>query len=168
MIDRRQIHPAVRALARAPSAASLPTPTLARPAGSGRGGAVLGAPSLQSPTPTLLEAQRRAPLRTINARQSAPAARKSEPLSPVKPTRASVLPAAARSGVPAAFARRVLKTTYIPPRARNEVDENARRRSQPAAGREASCGAVASAGAGTGGKSRMSAPLRSIFTKLRA
>ncbi|EIW58175.1 uncharacterized protein TRAVEDRAFT_71869 [Trametes versicolor FP-101664 SS1] len=165
-------HPAVRALARAPSAASSPTPTLARPAGSGRGGAVLGAPSLQSPTPTLLEAQRRAPLRTTNARQPAAAARRSEPLSPVKlspvkPTRASVLPAA-RGGVPAAFARRVLRTTSIPPRARNEVDENARRRSQPAAGREASCGAVASAGAGMGGKSRMSAPLRSIFTKLRA
>ncbi|KAI0832130.1 hypothetical protein BC628DRAFT_1336234 [Trametes gibbosa] len=169
-------HPALRVLARAraPSLASPKTPCPERSVGSGTGGAVVGAPSLHSVSQTQLtppEELRRAPLRSINARQTMPARRRSDEVFPAKPTRASMLPSAGivektprTSNAMMAGARRVLRSTSIPPAARNERDENAaRRRSQPAR-REASvsCGAPASAG-----KSRMSAPLRSIFTKLR-
>ncbi|KAI0630865.1 hypothetical protein C8Q77DRAFT_1200257 [Trametes polyzona] len=194
-------HPAVRALARTPSVSSArggPSPSR-NVAGSGPGGAVVGAPGLHSPlaapntpsatpTPALLADQRRAPLRSINARQTMPVERKPHALGlvgvPIKPTRASMLPSKhsqsqdTATAVPAApgLGRRVLRAASIPAAPRNENDENAvRRRSQPprrgTAGdaQARSCGAAsAGANAGSGGRpSRMSAPLRSIFTKLR-
>ncbi|KAH9847315.1 hypothetical protein C2E23DRAFT_890126 [Lenzites betulinus] len=161
-------HPAVRALARAPSLSSPKTPCPVRSVGSGAGGAVVGAPSLRSPSPSSTPEQRRAPLRSINARQTMSVQHKSDDVSPAKPTRTSMLPgpgAADKKPSMAAGARSVFRATSIPAgAARHERDENAVRRRSQAARKEASasCGAPASAG-----KSRMSAPLRSIFTKLR-
>ncbi|KAI0358119.1 hypothetical protein OH77DRAFT_1397671 [Trametes cingulata] len=155
-------HPAVRALSRTQSVSSPRAPPSMRSVGSGTGGAVVGAPSLQSPTPMLLKEQRRAPLRAINAQQSLPVQRGPDVLIPIKPTRRSFL--SREDGAPGPFARRVLRTASIPPTPRHERDENARRRSQPAS-REGSCGAAASPPSGS--KSRMSAPLRTILTKLR-
>ncbi|KAI0640787.1 hypothetical protein C8Q79DRAFT_1015011 [Trametes meyenii] len=194
-------HPAVRAMARASSSrreGAGDGPPYAH-VGSGVGGAVVGAPGLKSPTLQLPKDERRAPLRSINAHLSLPAQRRpvSDVLAAVAatPTRRRLLPrekgkenenvaGAQKLGetldkktkeghnVPAAIARRVLRTASIPPAARHERDENVQRRSQ-AVGRETSDGVpsvsakLASAGAGNGSRSRMSAPLRSIFTKLR-
>ncbi|KAI0364725.1 hypothetical protein BV20DRAFT_823896 [Pilatotrama ljubarskyi] len=155
-------HPAVRALSRAQSVSSPRAPSPSRSVGFGAGGAVVGAPKLQSPTPMLLKEQRRAPLRSINIQQSLPVERGPDVLIPVKPTRQSLLPT--DRGVPGPFARRVLRAGSIPPAPRHERDENARRRSQPA-GKDGSCGAAASPVPGS--RSRMSAPLRTILTKFR-
>ncbi|KAI0676077.1 hypothetical protein C8Q78DRAFT_964232 [Trametes maxima] len=166
-------HPAVRAIARATSLRREGAGSGAPHAhvGSGVGGAVVGAPGLHSPQ--LLKDERRTPLRSINAHLSMPAQRRpvSDVLAAVTtPTRRRLLPREKDKenkddDVPAAIARRVLRTASIPPAARHERDENVQRRSQ-AVGREV-LGSVSSAGAGNGSKSRMSAPLRSIFTKLR-
>ncbi|KAI0653294.1 hypothetical protein C8Q70DRAFT_643909 [Cubamyces menziesii] len=160
-------HPAVRALARTspPPISNVSTPL--RMAGSGVDGAVVGAPGLQPPTPLLLQEQRRAPLRSINAQQSMPVERKPDALIPVKDTRRSLLSTRKDKGgdVPTSpITKRVLRTASIPAVPRQERDENARRRSQ-AAHREGSYGAPTPTG--SNGKSRMSAPLRSILTKLR-
>ncbi|KAI8996398.1 hypothetical protein BD414DRAFT_455072 [Trametes punicea] len=163
-------HPAVRAMARRPSASSPQTPTPAPFVGSGVDGAVIGAPSLQGPTPIplLLGEQGRVPLRSINPLQSMPAERRADVPVPVKPSAQRSLLSKQRDGAAADKARRVLKSTSVPPAPRLERDENAHRRSEAVvAGKESRSLAGASAGTSMGGKSRMSAPLRSILTKLR-
>ncbi|KAI0794192.1 hypothetical protein C8Q74DRAFT_1405253 [Fomes fomentarius] len=184
-------HPAVRALAHRPQA---PRPTGSpRLMGSGFGGAVVGAPGLQSPTPVYLEAQRRAPLKSINMRQSLPKERKPDVLIPVKaalvPSRRSLAPptptptSAPASTPPATVDRRNVRTASVPVSAAaaqrpvHERDDSARRRSEGVVGRgdarrgsgEDACGGgipTGAAGAGQRG-SRMPVPLRSIFSKLR-
>ncbi|KAI0330932.1 hypothetical protein GY45DRAFT_1323067 [Cubamyces sp. BRFM 1775] len=161
-------HPAVRALARTSSSPISNTSTPLRMAGSGIDGAVVGAPGLQPPTPLLLQEQRRAPLRSINAQQSMPVERRPDALIPVKATRRSLLSNSkdkAGGNVPTSpITKRALRTASIPAAPRQEQDENVRRRSQ-AVHREGSYGVPTPTG--SAGKSRMSAPLRSILTKLR-
>ncbi|KAH9884799.1 hypothetical protein C8Q73DRAFT_349537 [Cubamyces lactineus] len=158
-------HPAVRALARTSSPPISNTSTPLRMAGSGIDGAVVGAPGLQPPTPLLLQEQRRAPLRSINAQLSMPVERKPDVLIPVKATRRSLLSKDKGGDVSISpITKRVLRTASIPAAPRQEQNENARRRSQ-ATPRERSYGAPTPTG--SAGKSRMSAPLRSILTKLR-
>lgn len=168
-------HPAVRALAWRPQA-SCPSAT-ASVLGSGEGGAVVGAPILQPPTSVLLEAQRRAPLKSINSRQRMPIQHKPDVLIPVKPVLASVRHISVQSIRPASKGRgqqnvgadgRGARVVSAPLHPRRERDENARRRSEAVA-KENLCGGVP-VHAGTrisGGGSRMPVPLRSILTKLR-
>ncbi|KAI0718000.1 hypothetical protein C8T65DRAFT_639666 [Cerioporus squamosus] len=170
-------HPAVRALARCPQA-SCPSATTSV-IGSGEGGAVVGAPILQAPTPVLLEAQRRAPLKSINTRQRMPIQRKPEVLIPVKPAPASVRHISVQAMRPTSRSReqentntdgrgRGARVASAPICPRRERDENVRRRSEAVA-KEDACGrAPMHAGArNNGGSSRMPVPLRSILTKLR-
>ncbi|KAI0704065.1 hypothetical protein C8Q76DRAFT_753499 [Earliella scabrosa] len=148
-------HPAVRALARRPQAPR-PSATSSMTMGSGVGGAVVGAPGLQSPTPALLEAQRRAPLKSINAGLSLPKERKPDALIPIKHAPSPKLALAAPRCTPqsqnlrakengigngngkGSVDRRAFRTASVPvrPSVRNalvpahERDENARRRSE--------------------------------------
>ncbi|EJF64397.1 hypothetical protein DICSQDRAFT_134050 [Dichomitus squalens LYAD-421 SS1] len=147
-------HPAVRALAcRRPLSARQPvSPKLI--VGSGPGGAVVGAPSLQSPysrmpaPPKKSADERRAPLKTVSVRQNAPPERKppsASPRSPVKPTPARTT---ARKGAPAVspesvrrpgpgagtpggkenVVQHVLRTVSAPSTPKRKGDENAARR----------------------------------------
>ncbi len=151
-------HPAVRALAHRPQA---PRPTAnPRLMGSGFGGAVVGAPGLQSPTPVYLEAQRRAPLKSINMRQSLPKERKPDVLIPVRaalvPSRRSLVPptpTSAPASTPpslrdkenakagATVDRRSVRTASVPvsaaaaQRSVYERDDSARRRSEGVVGK---------------------------------
>ncbi|KAI0765667.1 hypothetical protein BD413DRAFT_606149 [Trametes elegans] len=184
-------HPAVRAMVRTPSPSPLsalsssPTPSPAGPmtpcpvrgAGAGPDRAVVGAPHLHTPspsgcptpTPTLLKAQRRAPLRSINAQQSMPVEREPEVLIPVKPAsapRRSMLPQgspAARAAPTPASVRRVGGKAGSGPVA-HERDENARRRASVGAAVRTPAAPSSPGGRGRG---RVSGSLRSIFTKLR-
>ncbi|CDO73350.1 hypothetical protein BN946_scf185008.g113 [Trametes cinnabarina] len=163
-------HPAVRAMARRPLTSPPRTPTPVHLTGSGVNGAVVGAPGLRapSPLPLLLHEQRRAPLRSINARQSMPVVRGPDALLLVKGSRRSML-SKTESGPSSHIARRVLKSASTPPAPRREHDENAMRRSDAVTIGDESrrTGVGAPAGTVAGGKSRMSAPLRNILTKLR-
>ncbi|KAI8968631.1 hypothetical protein BD414DRAFT_541395 [Trametes punicea] len=102
-------------MARRPSASSPQTPTPAPFVGSGVDGAVIGAPSLQGPTPIPL-------LLGNKAAADVPV--------PVKPSAQRSLLSKQRDGAAADKARRVLKSTSVPPAARLERDENAHRRSE--------------------------------------
>ncbi|RPD64113.1 hypothetical protein L226DRAFT_533429 [Lentinus tigrinus ALCF2SS1-7] len=164
-------HPAVRALARRPQAYRS---SAASNRGSGEGGAVVGAPELQPPTPVLLEAHRRAPLKSINIRQRMPIQRKPDVLIPVKRAPPSMhdthVPGARRTSKPREqenFSARVAPGLA---NLRHQRDENARRRSGWVAKEDACGGAPMHSSAGvrnSSGSSRMPVPLRSILTKLR-
>ena len=165
--------------------------------GSGVGGAVVGAPGLQSPTPALLEAQRRAPLKSINAGLSLPKERKPDALIPIKhapsptpsPGRApQALRGKENGNGKGSVDRRAFRTASVPVRnalaPAHERDENARRRSEGTVkgnnntrkAEDVRRGAPAPGGGGGAGagagqtqrSSRMPVPLRSILTKLRA
>ncbi|KAL7280701.1 hypothetical protein ACG7TL_005641 [Trametes sanguinea] len=164
-------HPAVRAMARRPLTSPPRTPTPAHLTGPGVNGSAVGSPRLRSPSPLplLLHEQRRAPLRSINARQNMPAERGPDALIPIKSSRRSLL-SKDNGGPTGNIARRVLKSASTPPAPRHEQNENARRRSEAVLSRDDSgraAGVGVSAGAVAGGKSRLSTPLRSILTKLR-
>ena len=168
-------HPAVRALARRPH--TFRPSARACSLGSGEGGAVVGAPDLQSPTPVLLEAQRRAPLKSINARQQMPMQRKPDVLIPVKPSSMPMRHAPVKDVRRASRSReqdhlggdhRGARMTPTPVNPRRAWDRDARRRSGAVAKGDACGGAPMHAGTRiNSGSSKMPVPLRSILTKLR-
>ena len=195
-------HPAVRAFARRP------------PVGSGVGGAVVGAPGLQppeesplarkgagsgpsprAPTPALLDARRRAPLRAANTRLNMPVPaerhRDAVPLIPVttkRPAQSTPQKAAGarkgRENVDAGGTRaissplplngRVLRFSPAKEKANSPGASVGGPRQTPSSARKSkganggdTAGAHASPKHATGG-SRMAVPLRTIFTKFRA
>ncbi|KAI1796770.1 hypothetical protein LXA43DRAFT_1057618 [Ganoderma leucocontextum] len=187
-------HPAVRALAHKPSPSrppGLPSPLV----GSGAGGAVVGAPTLQSPYPTMSsppknQDQRRTPLKTIsaNARQNTanmverkPSAASSSPVKQPQATpRTGRKDPVSHTG-PKGKESVGLRASQMASRSSLEHERgealtpSTRRRSAGVSQLrvENACGGT-SADAGTVGSqsqrnsSRMPVPLRSIFTKLRA
>ena len=185
-------HPTVRALAHKPSPSHPPRLQIQSPmVGAGAGGAVVGAPALQSPYPTMSSpsknnGQRRTPLKTVNAsanaRQNAGTVERTP--SPVKQSHhpsprvgrkepASLLGHEGKENVGRCTSQpvSVRSSSLTPTRRRRSagvLPETPLKGENPRGGTTPACaGGGAEGSQRNSGGSRMPVPLRSIFTKLR-